>query len=42
MSLLTRYLDLKILHCDCGHASDEVMCYVLDNVEDRKKIHFPT
>jgi len=30
------------LHHYFGHASDEVIHYVLDNVEDAKKICFPT
>ena len=42
VSLVTRHLDIETLHCHFGHASDEVMCHVLDNVEDAKKIHFLT
>jgi len=42
VSLVTRYLYFETLHCYFGHASDEVMCHVLDNVEDAKKICFPT
>ena len=42
MSLVTRYLDFETLHCCFGHISDEVMCHILDNVEDAKKIHFST
>jgi len=30
------------LHHHFGHASDKVICHVLDNVEDARKIHFPT
>ena len=42
VSLVIRHLDIETLHCYFGHASDEVMYYVLDNVEDAKKIHFLT
>jgi len=42
VSLIIRYLDFKTLHCHFGHTSDEIMCHVLDNVEDAKKICLPT
>ena len=42
VSLKTRYLDFKTLHHHFGHASDKVMHHILNNVEDAKKIHFPT
>jgi len=42
MSLAIRHLDLETLHYHFGYGSDEVMCYVLDNVEDIKKFHFLT
>ena len=42
MNLVTRHLDFETLHCYFGHVSDEVMHHVLDNVEDAKKICFPT
>ena len=38
ISLVTRHLDFKTLHHNFEHASNKVMCYVLDNVEDIKKI----
>ena len=41
VSLTTRYLDFETFYCYFGHASDEVICYVSNNVEDVKKIHFP-
>jgi len=41
VSLVTRYLDFETLYCYFGHTSDEVIYYVLDNVEDAKKIWFP-
>jgi len=40
VSLATRYLDFKTLHCYFGHSFDEVMHHVLNNVED-VKICFP-
>ena len=42
VSLVTRHLDFETLHCHFEHASDEIMHHVLENVEDVKKIHFPT
>ena len=42
MSLATRHLNFETLHHCFGYASDEVMCHILDNVEDVKKIYFPT
>ena len=41
MSLVTKHLDFETLHHYFGHTSDEVICHVLNNVEDAKKIHFP-
>ena len=41
VSLAIRYLNFEILHHHFGYTSDEVMCHVLNNVEDVKKIHFP-
>ena len=42
ISLVTRYLDFETLHHHFKHTSNKVICYVLDNVEDMKKIYFPT
>jgi len=42
VSLKTKYLEFKTLHHNFGHTSDEVMHHVLDNVENIKKIYFPT
>ena len=42
VSLVTRHLDFETLYHCFGHASNEVMHYILNNVEDIKKIHFPT
>ena len=42
VSFTTRYLDFGILYCYFKHTSDEVIYYVLNNVEDTKKIHFST
>jgi len=41
MSLAIKYLDFETLHYYFEHASDEVIHYVLDNIENTKKIHFP-
>ena len=37
----TRYLDFETLYYCFEHVSDEVMHYILDNVKNAKKIHFP-
>jgi len=42
VNLVIRYLDFETLHHCFGHVSDEVICHILDNVEDAKKICFPT
>jgi len=42
MSFITRYLDFETLNCHFGHTSNKIMCYVLDNIENVKKICFPT
>jgi len=42
VSLTTRHLDFKTLHCCFEYASDKVMHHILDNVENVKKIHFLT
>ena len=42
MSLAIRHLDFKTLYCCFKYTSDEIMYYILDNVEDAKKIYFPT
>ena len=42
ISLTTRHLDFEILHHCFKYTSDEVICHILDNVEDIKKIYFPT
>ena len=42
VNFVTRHLDFETLHHHFGHVSDEVMHHVLDNVEDVKKIYFPT
>ena len=42
VSLVIRHLDFKTLHHHYfEHASNKVMYYVLNNVEDVKKIYFP-
>ena len=41
MSFTTRHLDFETLHHCFGHASNEVIHYVLNNVENTKKICFP-
>ena len=40
VSLITRHLDFETLHHCFGHASNKVICHVLNNVEDVKKIYF--
>ena len=42
VSLVTRHLDFETLHHHFGHASNEIMHHVLDNVEDTRKIHLST
>ena len=42
VSLTTRCLDFETLYYHFGHASDEVICHILDNVENVKKICFQT
>jgi len=42
VSLIIKHLDFEILHCHFRHASNEVICYIFNNVEDVKKICFPT
>ena len=42
VSLSTRYLDFGTLHCHFRHISDNIICYVLNNIEDMKKICFST
>jgi len=42
MSLVIRHLEFETLYYCFGHASDEIICYVLNNVKDVKKIYFPT
>jgi len=42
IGLVIRHLDFETLNHHFGYASDEFMCHVLDNVEDVKKIYFPT
>ena len=42
MSFTTKHLDFERLYCYFGHASNKVMYYILDNVEDAKKIYFTT
>jgi len=41
VSFVTRHLDFKTLHHHFEHAFNKVICYVLENVEDVKKIYFP-
>jgi len=41
MNLVARHPNYETIHCRLGHASDEVIKYVLDNVEGAKKICFP-
>ena len=42
MSLITKYLDFEILYYCFVYIFDKVMYYILNNVEDMKKIYFPT
>ena len=42
MNSVRRHLDFETLHHYFGHASDKVICHVINNVKDAKKIHFPT
>ena len=42
VSFITRYLDFETLHYYLEYTSDEVMHHILDNVENTKKICFPT
>ena len=42
VSLVTKYLDFETLHHYFRHISNKVICHVLDNIEDMKKIHFLT
>jgi len=42
VSLTIRHLDFETLHCHFGHASNEIIHHILDNVENAKKICFPT
>ena len=42
VSLTIKYLDFETLHYCFKHVSDKVMCHILDNAENIKKIHFPT
>jgi len=41
VSLVTRYLDYKIIYCRLGHISDEAIRHISDNIEGAKKICFP-
>jgi len=41
VSLVARHPDYETIHCRLGHASDEVMRHVIDNVGGAKKICFP-
>jgi len=41
VSLVIRYLDIEILHHYFRYTFDKVIYYVLNNVEDTKKIYFP-
>ena len=40
MNLTIKHLDIETLHYHFGHTSDKVMYYILNNVEDTKKIYF--
>ena len=42
VSLITKYLDFEILYYCFVYIFDKVMYYILNNVEDMKKIYFPT
>ena len=42
MSLTTRYLDFEILQHCFEYIFDKFMYYILNNIEDMKKIYFPT
>jgi len=42
ISLITRHLNFETLYYCFGHASDKVICHILDSVEDTKNICFPT
>ena len=42
VNLIKKYLDFETLHCCFRHASNEIICYIFNNVEDINKICFPT
>jgi len=42
IDLTTKHLDFETLHYHFGYTFDKVMCYILNNIEDAKKIYFPT
>jgi len=42
VSLVIRYLNFEILYHCFGYASDDVICHILDNVKNMKKIYFQT
>jgi len=42
MSFTTRYLDFEISYHYLGHVSNKVMHHVFNNVNNVKKIYFPT
>ena len=41
VSFATRHLNIKTLYHYFGHVSDEVIYYILNNIKNVKKIHFP-
>jgi len=42
VSFTIKHLDFEILYCYFGHVSNKFIYHILDNVENAKKIHFPT
>ena len=42
VSLTTRYLNFETSHHFFGHTSDKVICHILSNDNNIKKIYFPT
>ena len=42
INLTTRYQDFETLYHHFQHISDKVICHIFENIEDMKKIYFPT
>jgi len=41
VSLVIRHLDIEILYLHFKYTFDNVIYYILNNIEDAKKIYFP-